>query len=141
MPALWGAHLRGLQGVLQENCPEEREVCVSSRQELPGGQEEEKPLPVLSVPEVPVLRDGEGGGEDGQPEGKKRKTSNETKEQPGGASSTSSCPDHGSSQGAHGVDTQAGESRLLAGIIPKRRGGAKYIGEISKSSRASGTGS
>ena len=121
VPALWGAHLRGLQGVLQEDRAEERQVRLPGGQELPSGQEEEKPLPVLSVPEVPVLRDGEGGGEDGQPERKERKTSNETKEQPGGASSTSSCPDHGSSQGARGVDTQAGESRLLTGIIPKRR--------------------
>ena len=121
VPALWGAHLRGLQGVLQEDRAEERQVRLPGGQELPSGQEEEKPLPVLSVPEVPVLRDGEGGGEDRQPERKERKTSNETKEQPGGASSTSSCPDHGSSQGARGVDTQAGESRLLTGIIPKRR--------------------
>ena len=110
LPALWRSHLRGLQGILQEDGAEERQVRLPGRQELPGGQEEEKPLPVLSVPEVPGLRDGEGGGEDGQPERKERKTSNETKEQPGGASSTSSCPDHGSSQGAHGVDTQVGES-------------------------------
>ena len=116
MPALWGAHLRGLQGVLQEDRAEERQVRLPGGQELPGGQAEEKSLPVLSVPEVPGLRDGEGGGEDGQPERKERKTSNETKEQPGGASSTSSCPHHGSRQGARGVDTQVGESRLLAGI-------------------------
>ena len=78
-------------------------------------------MSVLQVPEVSGRGDGEGGGENGQPKGETGEAPNETKEQPGGASSTSSCPHHGSRQGARGVDTQVGESRLLAGIIPKRR--------------------
>ena len=69
MPALWRPHLRGLQGVLQEDSAEERQVRLPGGQELPSGQEEENPLPVLSVPEVFDGGDGEGGGEDGQSKG------------------------------------------------------------------------
>lgn len=36
---------------------------------MSGGQAEEKPLSVLPLPEVSRGRDGEGGGEDGLPEG------------------------------------------------------------------------
>ena len=134
MPALWRPHLRGLQGVLQEDSAEERQVRLPGGQELPGGQAEKKPLPVLPLPEVFDGGDGEGGGEDGQPKGETGEAPNETKEQPGGPTGTSSRPDHGSRQSACGVHTQAGESGLLTGIIPKRSR-AKYIGEISKSDR------
>ena len=89
MPALWGAHLRGLQGVLQEDRAEERQVRLPGGQELPSGQEEKKPLPVLSVPEVPGLRDGEGGGEDGWSQGPERSSSNQTPEQSGSGPSAS----------------------------------------------------
>ena len=116
LPALWRSHLRGLQGILQEDGAEERQVRLPGRQELPGGQEEEKPLPVLPLPEVPGRGDGEGGGEDGQSEGKKGEASYETKEQPGSPTSTSSRPDHGSRQSACRVHAQAGESGLLTGI-------------------------
>ena len=69
MPALWRPHLRGLQGILQEDSAEERQVRLPGGQELPGGQAEKKPLPVLPLPEVFDGGDGEGGGEDGQLEG------------------------------------------------------------------------
>ena len=69
MPALWRPHLRGLQGILQEDSAEERQVRLPCGQELPGGQAEKKPLPVLPLPEVFDGGDGEGGGEDGQPKG------------------------------------------------------------------------
>ena len=69
MPALWRPHLRGLQGLLQEDSAEERQVRLPGGQELPGGQAEKKPLPVLPLPEVFDGGDGERGGEDGQSEG------------------------------------------------------------------------
>ena len=69
VPALWRPHLRGLQGILQEDSAEERQVRLPGGQELPGGQAEKKPLPVLPIPEVFDGGDGEGGGEDGQPKG------------------------------------------------------------------------
>ena len=121
MPALWRPHLRGLQGVLQEDSAEERQVRLPGGQELPGGQAEKKPLPVLPFPEVSGRGDGEGGGEDGQSEGEAREASYETKEQPRGSTRTSSRPHHGSRQSSCGVHAQAGESGLLTGIIPKRR--------------------
>ena len=66
MPALWRPHLRGLQGLLQEDSAEERQVRLPGGQELSGGQAEKKPLPVLPLPEVFDGGDGERGGEDGQ---------------------------------------------------------------------------
>ena len=90
VPALWRPHLRGLQGILQEDSAEERQVRLPGGQELPGGQAEKKPLPVLPFTEVPGRGDGAGGGEDGQPKGKEGEASNKTKEQPGGSSCTSS---------------------------------------------------
>ena len=69
MPALWGAHLRGLQGVLQEDRAEERQVRLPGGQELPSGQTEKKSLPVLPLPKVFDGGNGEGGGEDGQSKG------------------------------------------------------------------------
>ena len=69
LPALRGADLRGLQGLLQENCPEERQVRLSGGQELPRGQAEAEPVPVLQVPEVSRRRDGQGGRQDGRAQG------------------------------------------------------------------------
>ena len=65
-----------MQRVLQENSPEERQVCLLGGQELSCGQEKKKPLPVLPLPEVPGRGDGEGGGEDGQSQGQERSSSN-----------------------------------------------------------------
>ena len=72
LPALQGAHLRGLQGILQEKRPEQLDVRLSRGQELPRGQAPKEPLSVLPLPEVPGGGHGEGGGEDGQPQGPKR---------------------------------------------------------------------
>ena len=64
LPALRREDLRGLQGLLQENCSEERQVRLSGGQELSCGQAEEEPVPVLQVPEVSRRRDGQGGCSD-----------------------------------------------------------------------------
>ena len=61
MPALWRSHLRGLQGILQEDCAEERQVRLPGGQELPRRQAEAEPVPVLPLPEVPGCRHGQGG--------------------------------------------------------------------------------
>ena len=77
MSALRGENLRGLQGLLQENGSEERQVRLPGGQELPRGQAEAEPLPVLQVPEVSRGRDGQGGGQDGFSQGSERSTSNQ----------------------------------------------------------------
>ena len=69
LPALRGAHLRGLQGVLQEDRPKECQICLSGRQELPSGQAEAEQVPVLPLPEVLGRRHGQGGCEDGRAQG------------------------------------------------------------------------
>ena len=98
MPALRGAHLRGLQGLLQAHRSEERQVRVSGGQELPGGQAAAQPVPVLPVPEVPDRRDGEGGGEDGQSQGPEGPAAHQTAEpagphlHPARRSNHRSCP-------------------------------------------------
>ena len=41
--------------------PKKRQIRVSGCQELPSGQTQEEPMPVLSLPEVPGGGHGEGG--------------------------------------------------------------------------------
>lgn len=53
--------MRGLQGLLQEDRAEGLEICVLGREGLPGRQTPTKPLPVLSIPEVPDGWHGQGG--------------------------------------------------------------------------------
>ena len=76
VPALRREDLRGLQGLLQENCAEERQVRLSGGQELPRGQAEEEPVPVLQVPEVSRRRHGQGGCSDRLSQGSERSSSN-----------------------------------------------------------------
>ena len=45
VPALRGPDLRGLQGILQADRPEERQVRLPRRQELSGGQAAAQPVP------------------------------------------------------------------------------------------------
>ena len=63
VPALRREDLRGLQGLLQENCSEERQyqVRLYREQELSHGQADEKQLPVLQVQEVSRCRHGQEG--------------------------------------------------------------------------------
>ena len=119
VPALRCADLRGLQGVLQEDGAEERQVRVSGGQELPRGQAEEEPLPVLQVPEVPGRGDGEGGGQNRQPQGEERSSSNEAPGEPGGQPAAAARgADHLAGAGTRGVHAQAGEPGLHSGAPP-----------------------
>ena len=76
VPALRREDLRGLQGLLQENCSEERQVRLSGGQELPRGQAEEEPVPVLQVSKVSRRRHGQGGCPDRLSQGSERTSSN-----------------------------------------------------------------
>ena len=102
VPALRGADLRGLQGVLQEDGAEERQVRVSGGQELPRGQAEEEPLPVLQVPEVPGRGDGEGGGQNRQPQGPERSSSLQAQEPAGPLTLAPRVSDHCAGAGPRG---------------------------------------
>ena len=115
LPALRRPHLRGLQGVLQEDGAEERQVRLFGRQVLPGGQAETEPLPVLQVPEVPGCGDGEGGGEDGQSEGEEGPAADQAQNCPGRPARPASRPHHLSSQGSCRVHAQTRESGLFPG--------------------------
>ena len=61
LPALRSENVRGLQGFLQADCAEERQVRLPGGQELPRRQAEAEPVPVLPLPEVPGCRHGQGG--------------------------------------------------------------------------------
>ena len=80
LPALRRADVRGLQGLLQAHRPEELQVRVPGRQELPGGQAAPQPLPVLPLPQVSGGGHGEGGGAHGRPEGPPRPPAHQAQE-------------------------------------------------------------
>lgn len=61
VPALRGAHLRGLQGLLQEDRAEGLQVRVPCREELSRGQATTQQMPVLSLPKVLKSWNGQGG--------------------------------------------------------------------------------
>ena len=102
-PALQGAHLRGLQGVLQENRSEQLDICLSGKQKLPCGQASKEPLSVLPLPEVPAGGHGEAGSEDGQPQGPEGPFALKTPEKPGCAF------DQRSGEGRSGGPTKRGK--------------------------------
>ena len=117
LPALRGADLRGLQGLLQEDRPEERQVRLPGRQELPRRQETTKPLPVLPVPEVFNCWDGEGGGADGRPEGAEGAAAHQAAPPDGPGLHPARSPHHGTRQGTRRLITQIRKPGLLPGRI------------------------
>ena len=102
VPALRCADLRGLQGVLQEDGAEERQVRVSGGQELPRGQAEEEPLSVLQVPKVPGRRHDQGGGQDRQSQRAERSSSLQAQEPPGPIALAPRVSDHCTGAGTRG---------------------------------------
>ena len=114
VPALRRAHVRGLQRLLQAHGAEERQVRVSGRQKLPGGQTEAEPLPVLPLPKVPHRGHGQGGGEDGQPQGAAGPPPHQASE-PAGSDLYPARPHHRSSPRPHGLHAETGKSGLQSG--------------------------
>ena len=72
-------------------------------------------MSVLQVPEVSGSGDGEGGGEDGQPQGSERTTANQASEQSGHHGPASRGTHHFPGQSSCGVNSKTGEPGLLSG--------------------------
>ena len=115
VPALRGPDLRGLQGILQADRPEERQVRLPRRQELSGGQAAAQPVPVLPLPKVPGGGDGEGGGADGRAEGAARAAADQAAQPARPGVDAARGPHHGPGEGPRRLYAQAGESGLFAG--------------------------
>ena len=92
---------------LQENGAEERQIRVSGRQELPGGQEAAEPVPVLPLPEVFNGGHGEGGGAYGRVEGSAGPPAHEAAAPTGPGVHAARRPHHRPGQGAYRLDAQA----------------------------------
>ena len=116
LSTLWSEDLWRLQGILQENCPEERQVCLPGWQELSCGQETEEQMSVLSLPEVFGSRDGEGSCKNRQPQRKKRPTANQASRKSRDLISASGGSHHILGPSSCGVNTKIGKSWLHPGM-------------------------